>query len=361
MMKTLGHGFSRIKGMNADKISEGLPHSKSATIPLIRVNPWTNVLMIRRMGYLSVIFALLGVLTWAAPASATSSKAGTRSFQFLKLGLGSRAVAMGSAYTCRADDASAMYWNPAGLQEIKRPEVMLAHLKFIEDINYSGFAYAHPLPRRFGVLGTYVTALTMGDIDKTIAVAGAPFFQKVGTFTSSDYLMGIAYANRLGLWGLPMRFGVSVKYFKEKIDEASATAVAVDFGLKWRSSDFPIDVAFTAKNIGKASPFDVVREKLPEQFTFGVNFRPWLGRFNLATDLVFPADNQPYFNLGSELWLVHFFALRAGYSARADNTSDEKGYALGMGIRVYKLVVDYAFKPYDTFGSTHQFTLAFKF
>lgn len=298
---------------------------------------------------------------WAPVAEATSSKAGTRAFQFLKLGLGSRAVAMGGAFTGRADDASAMYWNPAGLQEIKRPELLVSHLKFIEDINYSGLAYAHPLPRRFGTLGTYVTALTMGDIDKTVAVQGAPFFQKVGTFTSSDYLMALSYANRLGLWGMPMRYGFAVKYFKEKIDEATATALALDFGLKWKSSDFPIDIAFTAANIGRSSPFDFVREKLPERYTFGVNMRPFLGRLNLSTDLVFPVDNQPYFNLGVEGWVVHFLALRTGYTARAENTSDEKGYSLGMGVRIYKLVVDYAFKPYDTFGSAHQFSLTFKF
>lgn len=311
---------------------------------------------------LNILLAGLALIIGCSTAAeATSSKAGTRAFQFLKLGLGSRAVGMGGAFAARADDASAMYWNPAGIQELHRPELMLSHLKFIEDIQYSGIAYAHPLPRRFGTLGTYLTALTMGDIDKTIAVAGAPFFQKVGSFTASDYLMALTYANRFGLWGMPLRYGVAVKFFKEKIDQATATAIAVDIGLKWKSPDFPIDIAFTATNIGSASPFDVVREKLPEQFTFGVNFRPFLGRLNLESDLVFPSDNQPYFNLGIEGWVVHFLALRAGYTARAENTSDEKGYSLGMGIRIYKLVVDYAFKPYDTFGSAHQFTMSFKF
>ncbi|OGH60156.1 MAG: hypothetical protein A3G34_09155 [Candidatus Lindowbacteria bacterium RIFCSPLOWO2_12_FULL_62_27] len=309
----------------------------------------------------SLVAAVVAVLAAAQSADATSSKAGTRAFQFLKLGLGSRAVGMGGAFTARADDVSALYWNPAGLQELKRAEILVSHLKFIEDINYSGFAYAHPLPRRFGTLGTYVTALTMGDIDKTIAVKGAPFFQKVGTFTASDYLFGLGYANRFGLWGMPMRYGFTLKFFKEKIDVESATGLAVDFGLKWKSPDFPIDIAFTAANIGRASPFDFVRERLPERFTFGVNFRPFLGRLNVATDLVFPTDNQPYFNLGVEGWVVHFLAFRAGYTARPDNTSDEKGYSVGMGIRIVRLVVDYAFKPYDTFGSAHQFSLLFKF
>ena len=40
---------------------------------------------------------------------------GTAGFQFLKLGVGARPVAMGSAYTAVADDANALFWNPAGL------------------------------------------------------------------------------------------------------------------------------------------------------------------------------------------------------------------------------------------------------
>lgn len=300
------------------------------------------------------------ITAWSNPAHATSSKAGTRAFQFLKLGLGSRAVAMG-AFTARADDASAMYWNPAGLQELRRPDLMLTHLKYIQDINYSGIAYAHPLPRRFGVLGAYMTGLTMGDIDKTIALAGAPFFQKVGTFTSYDYLFALSYANRFGAFGMPLRYGLAMKFFKEKIDEASATSFAIDFGLKWKFSDFPLDLAFTAANFGRSSPFDVVREKLPERVTFGMNFRPFLGRLNLGVDLVFPVDNEPYFSFGSEFWLVHFLAFRGGYTGRSEGASDEKGYALGMGLRIYKLVIDYTFKPYDTFGSAHQFSLTVKF
>lgn len=310
---------------------------------------------------LSVLIAFLVIGWTAGVAYATSSKAGTRSFQFLKLGLGSRAVAMGSAFTARADDVSAMYWNPAGLLDVHRPEVMLAHLKYIEGIQYSGLAYAHPLPRRYGIVGAYMTGLTMDDIDKTIAVAGAPFYQNVGKYTASDYLIGLSYANRFGLFGMPLRYGFALKFFKEKIDVASSTAFAVDVGLKWKFQDFPMDVAVTLANFGQSSPFDVVREKLPERYTFGLNFRPFLGRWNIASDMVFPVDNDPYFNLGTEFWLVHFFALRAGYSMRSENTSDEKGYAAGMGLRIFKLVIDYTFKPYDTFGSAHQFTMSYRF
>ena len=43
------------------------------------------------------------------------NKTGTTSAKFLSIGVGSNAVGMGGAYTAVADDATAMYWNPAGL------------------------------------------------------------------------------------------------------------------------------------------------------------------------------------------------------------------------------------------------------
>ena len=43
------------------------------------------------------------------------SKVGTTIANFLKIGVGPRAVAMGSAFSAVANDASAVYWNPAGI------------------------------------------------------------------------------------------------------------------------------------------------------------------------------------------------------------------------------------------------------
>ena len=42
-------------------------------------------------------------------------KTGTTAAKFLHMNVGSRAVGMGGAFTSIANDATAMYWNPAGL------------------------------------------------------------------------------------------------------------------------------------------------------------------------------------------------------------------------------------------------------
>ena len=47
----------------------------------------------------------------------------TTSAAFLEIGPGARSLGMGSAYVSVANDASSLYWNPAGIVNISRPEV----------------------------------------------------------------------------------------------------------------------------------------------------------------------------------------------------------------------------------------------
>ena len=66
----------------------------------------------KRIISLLVVSAIVG--TVVTPSSAQDvSKVGTTAADFLNIDVGPRAMAMGGAFVGAADDASAMYWNPA--------------------------------------------------------------------------------------------------------------------------------------------------------------------------------------------------------------------------------------------------------
>lgn len=56
-----------------------------------------------------------------------------------EIGFGTRALALGGAYTAVADDYSAIYWNPAGLGLMKEPSIFgeLSHLNFTNRALYA--------------------------------------------------------------------------------------------------------------------------------------------------------------------------------------------------------------------------------
>ena len=55
--------------------------------------------------------------------------------QYDQLFVGSRPLSMGGAFTSVANDATAMYWNPAGLGFYKTKEVYFNQSNWIADIS----------------------------------------------------------------------------------------------------------------------------------------------------------------------------------------------------------------------------------
>jgi long-subunit fatty acid transport protein len=77
---------------------------------------------------------LLASLALVSPVHAAFSKVGTTGAAFLKIGVG-RSTAMGDAFVAIADDASASYFNPAGLARVNR-QIALNHVDWIADVTH---------------------------------------------------------------------------------------------------------------------------------------------------------------------------------------------------------------------------------
>ena len=105
------------------------------------------------------LFLLLAALIAAAPAGATT-KVGTSAAQFLKIGAGCRAAALGGAYVAIANDAAALYWNPAGLARLDHNELLLMHADWLAETNYNFGGVV----MNFGgnALGVFLTYLLVG-------------------------------------------------------------------------------------------------------------------------------------------------------------------------------------------------------
>ncbi|HQJ46317.1 MAG TPA: hypothetical protein PK195_06725, partial [Ignavibacteriaceae bacterium] len=87
------------------------------------------------------------------------SKVGTTAGQFLKIGPGARAIAMGGSYVGVSDDIFAAYYNPAGIAiNSGNGQVAFSHTQWLADISYDFAAVSLNL-ESFGALFFSVTSL----------------------------------------------------------------------------------------------------------------------------------------------------------------------------------------------------------
>jgi hypothetical protein len=94
---------------------------------------------IRIAGLVLLLSPLLS-MTIATPAGATRLAG-----EFMSLGAGARALGMGGAFGAVADDASAVYWNPAGIAGIQKRQALAMHAEqFGNLVNYNFGSYVQP-------------------------------------------------------------------------------------------------------------------------------------------------------------------------------------------------------------------------
>jgi hypothetical protein len=304
-------------------------------------------------------------LVWVVLCTGTAGSAdsGTTSGNFLKLGIGPRAVAMGQAQVGLADDVYATYWNPAGLSQLVVQEAGFVQNQYVEDISEQFLAYA--LPK--GSWGTFAGSFSYLNVGKFQGYDATG--QPTKDVNANDASVALSYARtyfedrRLGS-GLSL--GFTGKIVREQLDTVSAQAYAGDAGVLFspgkRWADFleGWKTGLVLRNLGSALSFDRDRFDLPRSLDAGLSYAgDWLGE-----NLVFTLDGrQPSagprsWGVGLELQTLNVLIARAGYTSEGDLGN---GIRLGGGLRFKTVQVDYAYAGTDGFGAIHRIGITLRF
>lgn len=303
----------------------------------------------------------------AGPAAANkepryfaSGAAGTTTADFLNLPVGARAAAMGGAYTAVSEEASAVYWNPAGLVQIPKLSAVFMRAQYLEEINYQYAAYAHRIDYDSVIAGS-VLLTDIGSISNT-DISG----NTLGSFTPRDQVFTLAYSKAILEFSdkdIDVSVGVSAKYIRSTIVE-SVHSYAGDIGIMtYNFGDIPYRLAVTASNMGGGLRYDQESNPLPLTFKLGASINPFRNML-LAADFVMPKQNKPSVRLGAELATapneLTRFCIRAGLDSQkmSDGIS---GFSLGLGATLHFFSLDYAFTPMGELGTTHRISLTFDF
>jgi hypothetical protein len=303
------------------------------------------------------IALLLGLAQSAIAGSFTSRDKGTTTANFLKLGAGSRAAAMGEAFSAVADDASALYWNPAGLTRIPAKSISASfmHATYIESSFYDYGSFA----KNIAGSDTWGGSLQYFSAGKITETNDSGFEQ--GTFNPYDLAVALGYAHKFTHFS----WGMSGKFIRSQILDSAQTG-AIDMGVLsrplWHDRLY---LAGTLTNLGGKMKFEQDSFALPMAFRLGSSYK-FSNQWTTALDLALPSDNDPYWALGTEyLWPLGrttTLAARAGINTRTlRDVEGFSGASFGLGLSFDFLSVDYSFLPMGSLGFTHRITLSFKF
>lgn len=290
----------------------------------------------------------------------SSKAAGTTSADFLNLPVGARASAMGGAYSAISEEASAIYWNPAGLIQIPKLSAIFMRTQYVQDISYQYAAYAHRLTYDSVIAGS-VLLTDIGAIDRT-DMNGNPV--GAGTFSPRDQVYTLSYSKAILEFSdkdMDVSVGVSLKYIRSQIVE-SAKAYAGDLGIMtYNFTNIPYRLGVTMTNLGSGMRYDVDSSPLPLTFKLAGAINP-LKNMLLSADVVFPKQNKPNLLVGTEISTepndLTRLCIRGGLNAQR-LTDGISGFTLGLGATLQFFTLDYAFVPMGELGTSHKISVTF--
>ena len=293
--------------------------------------------------FLSVLVSFLA-LTGLALAPGPVLAASNSGYAFLKVGVGARAMGMGSAYVALANDPTALYWNPAGLAGAEGAQLIVMHNEWIQDFRQEFAGVSRQMGK--GAAGFGVSGFYTSEMEKRDDVGNL-----VGHFGFNDFAFTGAYAHQLPKGGAG---GLAVKFIREMIDQETATAVAVDLGGRLPLGSSGVSLGAAVQNMGGDARFRTESFSLPRTVRAGAAItRPISaveGNGTLSAEFRKVKGEDSRFQVGGELGLKGHVALRAG----AKFGYDEESMSFGLGLIQRRFAFDYALVPLSSnLGTTH--------
>ena len=304
----------------------------------------------------------------------TSSEAfaqgdGTQSL-FMETGVGARAQGFGNAFVATANDGSAVFWNPAGLDYLNQSNFVLFHSTLIAGTFYNFASVTFPFVQ-FGSVGVGVARVGVNGIDfnnRFITIASNQTFSKEEFYFS--------YGKKLPWAGLALGATFKVDHTstsdlinEENVVNTSGTGFGLDIGAMWRP-DYDnvilrnLSVGLNFQNVVRPSiKLAAASDTDPYNVRFGIAKDLFFGdetlkKFTLAVDMNKNQESpKPTFNLGAEFTYNRFLVARLGLMAGQ--------MTVGMGTefqQFQRFQVDYSVNLGNQFGTPlHRLSLTMNF
>ncbi len=321
----------------------------------------------------------------------SSLHAGRYAGDFMAIGAGVKPLGMGGAFAAIADNADAVYWNPAGLASLDELEVSLMHAFLYDGLaTYDNATLAVPLPNNVTIALNW-TRLTIDDIPHfgeehlvgtnvdlrssfpDLHLSGSPdsYFRSTDDLYQFSFSKQVHHDLNLGwyFFELPidLNFGGTIKYIKREMYGFLGTGTGFDLAMLVRTDlavlfDYEwlghISYGLNFRDLGGTTITWNTEAEHEDEVLFttklGVALNQpvpkWHSTFVAAFDIDYEYDTINHYGL--EWQYKRLGALRTGYC--------DDNYSAGLSLNLYNFILEYAFVT-NTLGSTNRVGLRFRY
>ncbi len=349
-----------------------------------------------------ILFLLLVVVF--LPFTIVQAQVGITAVPFLQIEPDSRSTGMGNTGVALADNASAIFWNPAGLAFQNQSQVNLTHANWLPafnaDLFYDYLVGTYHVDG-IGTIGGHITFLNLGEQIRTDETG-----LELGRFNSFEISAGLSYGFRLSD---NFAIGTGIRYIHSSLADGSVSgqsispgsSIGVDLAALYKTNPFQVanrmasfNAGFNLSNIGPGIQYtdNAQKDPLPTIFragwaykmdidsnglntitfsndiskimarnervgsdpenpeyesmgVFEALFNSWgsYERFNGTETVTVSLAQQLMFGFGLEYWYDNLFALRTGYYYEHPENGDREFITLGAGLRYNIFGVDFSY------------------
>jgi long-subunit fatty acid transport protein len=266
----------------------------------------------------------------------------------IEIGIGAKSQGMGGAFVGVADDASAAYWNPAGLGFAKNREVRFMHwsLSEVANVYVDWFGLAYPMGPNLGSIGvSWIREYAKLECGRDTTMS-----------SMSENTYSLSYG--LTIWehlGRGLYIGGTINRLSFSCDIESSSGIGFDVGLLW----IPIRIlrfGFLMRNISA----NMGDENFPTTYRMGIGLgtQKFIVAFDISTKQ--GVNNTEGISIqwfGGINWnIVPQFAVRVGSNYVSPFTG-------GIGFMIKGVILDYSYSGTQKEGltSSHRIELGYKF
>ena len=277
--------------------------------------------MLKKMLVLVTLLGIIGTTTVFATDT-------TNALPYLRMGIGARALGMGGAFTSISDDASAMFWNPAGIGMVNKLEIItsIASLSLDRSLNTLGFVLPNIMNGSLGIgiINAGVTGIKgyvrENDVDRP-----------TGDFAYQSNMLIVSYGKPVQE---QLHAGINLKIISDSLKDNSR-------------SGFGLDIGVISKPVNKLSlglkMQDVINiignDAAPMSINIGLAYKFFNDSLTLSGDINKIVDKE---NIKSRIGLEYKVAdiMSFGAGVNDSNISFGLGFNLGQINFAYAYVTD---------------------